>query len=145
MRNLPAAASAASVLFAFVPARAGLGRPTAKNVGGVPTLTGGVGEEERRTLEAIDDRYNLKLVFSLDRGALLSDVDVSITDGADHMLLETTAGGPWFYAQLPRGRYTVVAQKDGKALEREVQVGWGRQTTVVFDDWAARDLRTSSR
>ena len=145
---------AAFALLSAAPVFAGLGRPTAQNVGGVPTLSGGIGEEERRLLEAVDDKFNLKLVFALDRSAaptsgapapLLSDVDVTITDDDDRVLLETTAGGPWFYAQLPRGRYKVVAQKDGTALERTVQVGWGRQTTILFDDWDARDLRASSR
>jgi hypothetical protein len=154
MEIRPISAIAAFALLSVAPAFAGLGRPTTQNVGGVPTLSGGIGEEERRQLEAIDDKFNLKLVFALDRSAaptpggpapLLSDVDVTISDSQDRVLLQTMAGGPWFYAQLPRGRYDVVVQKDGTALERKVEVGWGRQTTILFDDWDARDLRASSR
>src|SRR5688500_9081932 len=79
-------ALAVLALLSVTPVFAGLGRPTAQNVGGVPTLSGGIGEDERRLLDAVDDKFNLKLVFALDRSAaptpgapapLLSDVDVT--------------------------------------------------------------------
>ena len=145
MRNQGMAAVAAGMIFVWSSiAVAGLGRPTVKNLDGVPTLSGGVGEDERRVIEAIDDHFNLKMVFSLDRGQLVSDVGVAVTDAEGHVLVDTIASGPWFYAQLPKGEYTVVATKDGNALERHVKVGWGRQTTIVFDDWSERDLRSAS-
>jgi hypothetical protein len=58
--------------------------------------------------------------------------------------MDTVAGGPWFYAQLPKGEYDIVAIKDGKSIERHVRLGWGRQTTVAFDDWREQDLRTAA-
>ena len=144
MPNRRFAALVAGAFLAASPALAGLGRPSATNVDGVPTLSGGVGEDERKTLEAIDDHYNLKLVFAVDGGALVSDVEIAVTNADGLVLLDTTAGGPWFYAQLPKGEYGIAAEKDGTSVERRVRVGWGSQTTVEFD-WDEDDLRTASR
>jgi hypothetical protein len=145
MRNQGLAACAAGMIFLCAStAFGGLGRPTVKNLDGVPTLSGGVGEDERKAIEAIDDHFNLKLVFSLDSGLLVSDVAVTLSDAEGRVLVDTTTSGPWFYAQVPKGEYTIVASKDGKALEQRVKVGWGRLTTVKFDDWSERDLRAAS-
>jgi len=94
-----------------------------------PVRTGGIGEEERRALES-DARYNLKLVAANRAGQYVSDVGVAAARMA----------GPWLLADLPPGRYRVVAVYQGARQSRDVVVGRGGRQDIVMQ-WDARGLR----
>jgi len=101
-----------------------------------PVRTGGIGEEERRALES-DPRYNLKLVATDRVGQYIADVDVTIVDARGASVVATQMAGPWLLADLPPGRYRVLAVHDGARQSRDVVVGRGGRQEIVMQ-WDAR-------
>jgi hypothetical protein len=82
---------------------------------------------------ARQEGYNLRLTFATaETGAYLDHVDVIIQNGAHQKLLETEPDGPLFYAQLPTGRYRIVARRDGVEQVRVIEVGDRRMNRFVF-------------
>jgi len=74
--------------------------------------------------------FNLKMVFALTSGAYLAEVNVSIVDAANKVVLDTLAEGPWFLARLPPGTYQVNASYRTNVERRTVAVGAGTLSTV---------------
>ena len=103
-----------------------------KTSNGIPYLSGGVGLDERETLQAMGTANNLKLIFALKRGNYLSDVNVRITDAAGHKVLAVISQGPWFFTRLPAGQYTVTATALGETLQRGVHLASEGQTQLHF-------------
>jgi hypothetical protein len=95
--------------------------------GNISFVSGGVGEDSRERLDALKD-FKLKLVFAASSGAYLSSVQVDIADAAGKLLLQTTADGPIFLADLPPGRYRVAASFAGKRIERRIAVAAGKHS-----------------
>jgi hypothetical protein len=93
-----------------------------KSDGGIRYVSGGVGESERRELDALASEFNLHLMFATQSsGEYLSAVRVNILDTHNHPLLTALSKGPWFYAQLPPGRYTVEVTPTGHRGEGQTQ------------------------
>jgi hypothetical protein len=93
-----------------------------KSDAGIRYVSGGVGESERTELDALANEFNLHLMFATrNSGEYLSAVNVKILDANNHTLLTAVSKGPWFYAQLPPGRYTVEATPTGHRGEGETQ------------------------
>jgi hypothetical protein len=90
---------------------------------GMYYVSGGVGEDSVGRLNARARDFNLKLVFTLNEGNYLTDVNVVIVDAKGAKLIEHTAEGPLFFARLPAGQYSVTATNEGKAVTRKVTVG----------------------
>ena len=95
-------------------------------------VSGGVGEDSVERLNARARDFNLKLVFTLNEGNYLADVDVVIVDARGAKLIEHTADGPFFFAKLPAGQYSVTATNEGKAVTRKVMVGASNLRTEHF-------------
>ena len=95
----------------------------------VAYASGGVSEESRDNLNAIAGDFNLKLVMATKSGEYLSDVDVMITDDRGRPMVTAVADGPWFFARLPNGHYTVTASNHGATQRKSINVG-GRQSRV---------------
>lgn len=108
-----------------------------QSAGGVPYVSGGIGEESIDRLNSRAREFNLKLVFALNSGEYVSDVGVSIANAKGKTLLDATSEGPWFYTRLPAGNYRVVATLNGKTVKRQVAVGSAKLRTVDFR-WAAQ-------
>lgn len=111
--------------------------PEVKEENGIRYVTGGIGAEERKALEAMKKDFNLELVFAAKRGgAFLADVDVTIRDANGREVLRTVADAPIFLAQLPAGRYTVESDYDGQVQKRTVTVKPKslQQVALHFDD-----------
>jgi len=100
--------------------------------GGLPYVSGGVGEESQQRLSARAGEFNLKLVFAMKSGAYLSNVRVAIADAKGKALLDATSEGPWFLTKLPLGNYQVVASYAGKAFERSIAIDAAALRTVDF-------------
>ena len=90
--------------------------------GEVTYISGGVGEEERHQLEALSGQFNLKVVMALAEGNYLSDVDLTIRDSQGNTVINTVSQGPWFYAALPTGEYTIEARIENNQQQRQVSV-----------------------
>lgn len=101
---------------------------------GVSYVSGGVGEE-RQALEAMSNRFNLKLTMALTTGNFVSDARVRIQDHQGHTVLDTNADGPLLYAQLKPGMYTVTCSLDGKEIQKTAQISSGKQQ--LFFTWTS--------
>ena len=86
-------------------------------------MSGGVSEEARDNLRAIAQDFNLKLILATKSGAYLSDVAVVVSDERGQRLLDAKSEGPWFYAKLPSGRYSIEASANGTVVRKTVKVG----------------------
>jgi len=143
MRSLTRATLTVASLVALtaspVLAFSGATPPPGRLSNGVQVLSGGVGEVEREVMQRTTDDYDLKAIFSLDRGAYLSDVNVTIRNSRGDVVVDTITQGPWFFANLEPGSYRITASKHGRTFEEHVTVANARQTTVEFNDWTERD------
>ena len=96
--------------------------------------SGGIGATERQVLDG-DTRYNLKVVTAARSGHYLADVDVTIVDDRGVKVLAARMEGPWLLAELPAGRYRVVADYRGATQTRDIAVGREGRKEVVLH-WA---------
>lgn len=97
---------------------------------GIRYVSGGVGVGEREALRAMDHDFNVQLIFATPRGDYLANVGVVIQDSTGNTVLDVVSQGPWLYAQLPAGTYTVTAQLDGQSAQRVVHVSPAHQTDI---------------
>ena len=91
----------------------------------------GIGARARLSSEAADD-HNVKMVFALDSGNYVADVDVKVTDSSGRAVVGGVAAGPWLYAKLPPGGYTATATYRGKTVSEKFTVGRSGQRTALF-------------
>lgn len=94
--------------------------PVTRN--GIEYVSGGVGEEEVKAIQALAPHYNLRMTFALTGGEYLSDVTVTLTSERSVELLNATASGPFIFFKVPPGRYRVSAQADHVIEHRWVRV-----------------------
>ena len=95
-------------------------------------MSGGIGANARDELAAKAHDYNLKLVFALSSREYVSDVDVDVVNAAGRTVATHRAEGPWMYAKLPPGDYTVRATFNGSTLTKKASVGKQGQKVVNF-------------
>ena len=93
----------------------------------VKYATGGVGDEERRALDAMSNQFNLKMTLALTSGHFLGDANVHIAAADGHTVLDTMSDGPLFYVHLQPGTYTVKVSLNGKELVKTAHVGEASQ------------------
>ena len=125
-------------------ARAAEEAPQVRQIGSIAYVSGGVSEEDRMALEPIVRDFNLKLVFALRNGEYLSDTAVVVTSARGQSVLEAKADGPWFFAKLPSGQYTVTATANGQAQRKTASVG-GRGMKRLDFRWNGAEDGTRSR
>ncbi|WP_175828826.1 carboxypeptidase regulatory-like domain-containing protein [Burkholderia cepacia] len=106
-------AAAASVLAQALP------EPVEQN--GAVYITGGIGGEEVAAFRAAAPRYNLRITFASKAGHYLSDVDVTLASGKS-TILDVHTAGPFLFARVPPGRYTVSARDRAVQEVRHVVV-----------------------
>ncbi|MDG4560571.1 MAG: carboxypeptidase-like regulatory domain-containing protein [Candidatus Competibacter sp.] len=99
---------------------------------GVRYTSGGVGESERAELNALSGQFNLRLLFAMQgSGDYLADTKVIIADKRGETVLSAMSNGPWFYAQLPPGTYTVEVSTPDQTQRQPVTIGT-RQSRLNF-------------
>jgi hypothetical protein len=92
--------------------------------GGVSAVAGGVGINARDMLSSqADPDHNVKMVFSLNTGNYLANVDVKVKNAQGQTVLQGVSEGPWVYAKLPPGQYTTTATYNGHTVTRSFTVG----------------------
>lgn len=114
------------LLFVFI---FGIATAAAQNV---KFISGGVGDDSAERMAALGKEFNLKLMFAAKDGHYLGDVAVTISDAANRKVLETVAEGPFLFAQLPPGKYSVVAAYAGSAQTRSTAVAATGRRELVF-------------
>ncbi|HXG22501.1 MAG TPA: carboxypeptidase regulatory-like domain-containing protein [Methylomirabilota bacterium] len=106
--------------------------PAEKTAAGILYRSGGIGLDEREALRAVSKEHNLKVTFALQRGNYLSDVNLTIQDAKGRNILATVSQGPWFFATLPPGQYTVTAEMMGVTQRQRVQAPGKGQVQLSF-------------
>jgi hypothetical protein len=66
------------------------------------------------------------------RAQYVSDVKIDIRDRQGTAVLSAASDGPFFLANLPPGRYTVTATRNGKPQQRAVVVSSGAHPRLMF-------------
>lgn len=100
---------------------------------GITYLSGGVGEDESKAIQQAQG-YNLHMTFSIGpENRYVPDVDVVIQNApGGQTVLTLSQAGPLVYVQLPAGKYTVVATRNGEARHDTTDVGSGTARNLVF-------------
>ena len=106
--------------------------PMVKNYEGICYISGGVGIDARQGLQAVAKDYNLKMVFAAQTGNYLADTHVVIKDMQGKTVLNAVSGGPWFYAKLPAGQYTIIATTAGKSEKQKVAINSAGHSVRYF-------------
>jgi hypothetical protein len=86
--------------------------------------------------------HNVKMVFALNTGNYLSDVQVKVTDSSGKTVIDEVSNGPWLYAQLPAGSYNATATYNGKSVTQRFSVGKSGAKTAHFR-WPASVEQTA--
>lgn len=119
----------------------GAALPTVKTHGAVTYLSGGVGQDEAAAVEKAAPFYPLELEFlakAKPKDEYTADVQVTISDKAGNVVLDTKADGPFLLAKLPPGLYKVSATAEGKTKIRRVHIGATGHHHMIFE-WATRN------
>ena len=99
---------------------------------GVTYTSGGIGIDSQERLNARAREFNLKLIFTLNEGNYIADVNVMLTDSKGQKVVEHVAEGPFFMARVPAGQYNVAATYGGKTMTRKISVGASGLRTEYF-------------
>ena len=110
--------------------------PIADEQNGIPYVTGGISDTEQAVFADMRADYNLQLTMALDAGNYLSDIPVRVMDAQGNTVLEVTTAGPFLFAQLAPGNYTVEAMHNGNVQQKAVEVGTNGAKDVIFT-WSA--------
>src|SRR5690606_23588370 len=92
----------------------------------------GLDEREAMLQEAKQEGHNLKVVAAATGGAYLADVTIRIADAQGKEILQAAMDGPWLFAKLPAGRYTITADDGTESHKRTVQLPATGTREVVF-------------
>jgi hypothetical protein len=107
--------------------------PIQETRGSVAVMHGGVGAEARAAMEQKAGEYNLRLTFArMGSGAYLSDVKVVVRDKQGGVVVDTVASGPWLFARLPAGQYTVAATAQDVTLTQPIVIQGNARRDWVF-------------
>jgi hypothetical protein len=99
---------------------------------GINYLSGGIGLDESKAIQQ-STGYNLHMTFAVGaQDQYTADVDVMIEKSPGQTVLTLTQTGPLVYVQLPPGKYTVVATRNGETRRDVTDVGSGTAHNLVF-------------
>lgn len=76
---------------------------------GVTYINGGISDEEVAEFKAKVHEFNLHVLLNAPRGEFISDVTLTLMDSAGKQLVSISDAGPYFYAKLAPGTYTLNA------------------------------------
>ncbi|WP_260962078.1 carboxypeptidase-like regulatory domain-containing protein [Pseudomonas citri] len=99
---------------------------------GITYLSGGIGVDEARAIEQ-SQGYNLHMMFSIGvDNKFIPDVNVTVQNASGQTVLTLTEVGPLVYVQLPPGKYTIRATRNGEERHDRADVGSGAARNLVF-------------
>jgi len=109
--------------------------PPAQTQGLVTYLSGGIGQREAKAMESVESKYPLSLEFvqrAKPRDEFLADVNVTITDRSGKTALTAVSDGPFLFANMPNGTYTLRATDNGKTFTRRLVIAKGKPEHVAL-------------
>ncbi|MFU2326621.1 carboxypeptidase regulatory-like domain-containing protein [Pseudomonas sp. NFX98] len=99
---------------------------------GITYLSGGIGEDEAKAIQQTTG-YNLHMTFAIGTdNKYIPDVDVVIEKAQGQTVLTLNDAGPLVYVQLPAGKYTVIATRNGEVRRDVADIGNGAARNLVF-------------
>lgn len=98
----------------------------------VAAVSGGVSLNSRDELRTRTPEHNVKMVFALNTGNYVSDVQVKVANRSGGTVIDQVSTGPWLFAKLPPGSYTATATYNGKAVTQRFSVGKSGIRTAQF-------------
>ncbi|MDO9366060.1 MAG: carboxypeptidase-like regulatory domain-containing protein [Methylotenera sp.] len=104
-------------------------------VGDVTYISGGVGKSEAEAMRSVAKDYALEVIFVQKQAQteeFLAEVNVQIQDAQKHVVLDVITDGPYLLANLPQGRYLVIAEYEGAVKQQWVRVGIKKHQKIVF-------------
>lgn len=87
--------------------------------GDISYINGGVGDEELAQFKAQIGLYNLQVMLSTPKGEYISDVRLRVLDQTGAAVLDIADAGPYLYASLPAGSYTLETSAPGTEPKQE--------------------------
>jgi hypothetical protein len=123
---------------------ASTGSPEVKTYQGISYVSGGIGMEEREAVRAMGKKDDLELSFALQNKNYLGGAKVLIRDEKGKTILDATADGPLFFAELPEGNYNVTATALGNTLEQKAHVSAKAHARLHFT-WTESNHETATR
>lgn len=75
--------------------------------GEIHFITGGVGDEEIDQLRSVESQFNFHLLLTASKGEYISGATLRLRDESGVDVLATPDAGPYFYARLKPGNYTL--------------------------------------
>lgn len=110
----------------------GGGMPQVQQQGGVEFVSGGVGLDESKALQAARSQWPLSLRFTGRDAEFIADVHVQIVDAHGASVLDATARGPYMLVRVRPGRYTVHVSHNGVDKTSAVTVGSNGSARASF-------------
>ena len=104
-----------------------------QRAGDITYVTGGIGDDEKQALDAVKKDYNLKILNSDREGAYVSDVVITLYGRKGNELLSTESG-PFFYAHLPAGTYSITAQGVGKEQKKRIKIPGNSYLHFIWEE-----------
>lgn len=92
--------------------------PVVQTSDGISYITGGIGDEELGELKAQEHNFNVRLLISTASGEYMSDISLRFLDKRNAEIFKVDGVGPYFYANLPAGSYTVEATSAKGAVQK---------------------------
>ena len=137
--KITAAAAIVAVGFGFSPLSFSAGDIVSlqpEQQGAVSFVSGGVGDDEAQAIKSMAANYPVEMLFVARStpNQYLANVKVQVTDKGGNVVLDTTTRGPFLYAKLPPGRYTVSAEAEGGLKKQNIQVTGARQRVMLVWD-----------
>ena len=86
--------------------------------GPITYVNGGISDEELTQLKAQASQYNLQIMLSAPKGDYISNVRLRLLKKTT-VLVDLADAGPYFYAQLPAGTYTLETTNPGAKPKHE--------------------------
>src|SRR5579871_254816 len=94
-----------------------------QNQGDVTFVSGGVGDDSQQAMLAAKPDYNLHLLFAQAvSGGYFANLPVRIADASGTVVVSATSMGPFFYAKLKPGTYTVTAAHHGVPMTKTATI-----------------------
>jgi hypothetical protein len=109
--------------------------PPERSQGSVTYVSGGIGKDESDAMKQAAARYSLAIEMASPaspRAQYVADVKIEIRDQRGATVLSTISDGPILLANLPPGRYTVNAARNGTSQQRNIVVGSGGPVRAMF-------------
>lgn len=103
-------------------------------------ISGGISGDEVTQFKSRAKEYLMEIVFVQKADAAdndrieeyLADVQLQIKDSKGNVVVNTTTEGPFFLADLPLGKYQIIADHDGVVKQNVVKITARKHQRLVF-------------